>query len=140
MHHTKEKLNSELFRIRLNLIKELKGLNNKDLAVYFGVTDQVINNFLIGRTTPKPPVIEKYVAALGLNYDWVIGLVDEPMYFEGVADKFIEYGASSKLENIPPAVMAASHLINANIFAQIKSLSDRLAILELELKQMKIKK
>lgn len=135
MSPPKNYFNKELFIFRLNLIKELKGLSNKHLGVYFGVSEYVVANYLVGRTTPRPDILEKYASALGLNYDWVVGLVEEPMEKDVVSEPTFEYNKQPRNQHVPPEILAASNLIYSDIFTQLKVLSDRIALLELKIKK-----
>ena len=62
------------FRQNLNRLKKEKGWNNKDLGLFAGVTDQIISNWLTGRT-PEPPLhsIKELCNKAGVNYSWLMG-------------------------------------------------------------------
>jgi transcriptional regulator with XRE-family HTH domain len=69
------------FRQNLNNLKKQEGWNNETLGRYFGVTSQVISNWLTGRTPEIPlPPIRKFCAVTGINYDWLMGDEKAPKY------------------------------------------------------------
>lgn len=61
----------ETIQDRLALIKERKGIRNRDIAQALGITDASVSQFCSGRTQPSSQTIDQIAEKFNINADWL---------------------------------------------------------------------
>lgn len=91
------------FRRNLNKVKKEKGWNNKDLGFWSNTSEQVISNWLTGRT-PEPPVhsVKLLCQNAGIGYAWLMGDDSATQYVAEPKTHPSEYHIKAKAGPPPP--------------------------------------
>lgn len=117
----------------LNKIKEERDLNDKQLGDLFGVSDVVVSNYRRRLTIPKRYNLDKFCQALGLNYEWLVGNVDNPIYdvhFDVVAEQQAPYNLNSSRQEMFLKITSDAYAL---IFEEMVELKTRINYLERQL-------
>ena len=72
-----KEFDKEIFRQRITLAREEKGLNQAQLAEQSGVTPAAISQIEKGSRTPTIPVLQRIASVLNVSIDYLLGKADE---------------------------------------------------------------
>lgn len=90
---------SELFPARLKAARELRQINQTDLALKTGLPPTSISHFEAGSRKPSFDNLRRLAETLNVTADYLLGRVDEPMALAGV-DKLARHAQNLSAEDM----------------------------------------
>lgn len=67
-----------MFRSRLKLLRENRGLSQAELGEYLNLTQQTINNYEKGKREPSQDTLQKIANFFNTSTDYLLGRTDDP--------------------------------------------------------------